>query len=142
MAAKSALRYPPVQFTGKQALAVALGFKTCIERGGLQVWACSVLPDHVHMVIARHTCKVEQIVNLLKGEATRRLIAEGIHPFQNLKTLDRSIPCCWARRCWKVFLDSMDDIVRAIRYVEDNPLKEGKPRQKWSFVSKFKPTEV
>jgi hypothetical protein len=26
------------------------------------------------------------------------------------------------------------DVKRAILYVEDNPLKEGKPRQHWSFV--------
>jgi hypothetical protein len=26
---------------------------------------------------------------------------------------------------------------RAILYVEDNPLKEGKPRQRWSFVTPF-----
>jgi hypothetical protein len=25
-------------------------------------------------------------------------------------------------------------VARAVRYVEDNPLKEGKRRQRWSFV--------
>lgn len=29
------------------------------------------------------------------------------------------------------------DIVRAIGYVEDNPVKEGKPRQNWSFVKPY-----
>jgi hypothetical protein len=28
-------------------------------------------------------------------------------------------------------------IARAIRYVEDNPLKEGKPRQRWPMVKPF-----
>jgi hypothetical protein len=36
-----------------------------------------------------------------------------------------------------VFLDSEEALETAIRYVEDNPLKEGKRRQKWSFVKPF-----
>jgi hypothetical protein len=36
-----------------------------------------------------------------------------------------------------VFLDSDEDIRRAIRYVEENPVKEGKPRQLWSFVTAY-----
>ena len=36
---------------------------------------------------------------------------------------------------WKVYLNLRSDIERAIRYVEENPIKEGKPRQKWSFVA-------
>ena len=30
---------------------------------------------------------------------------------------------------------SVRDILRAIRYVEDNPRKEGKRRQRWKFVT-------
>ncbi len=38
---------------------------------------------------------------------------------------------------WKVFLDTEEAIENAIRYVEENPMKEGKPRQRWSFVTPF-----
>jgi len=38
---------------------------------------------------------------------------------------------------WKVFLDTLSDVQRAIRYVEENPLREGLPRQWWSFVVPF-----
>jgi hypothetical protein len=41
----------------------------------------------------------------------------------------------WARNCWKVFLNTDVDIHRAIRYVNDNPTKENKPLQRWSFVT-------
>src|SRR5690242_17379731 len=85
LAAKQALRYPPVALTGLQARAVGRGFAEYMRRGGLTVWACAVRPEHVHMVIARHTCKVEQVVNLLKGAATRQLMAEGLHPFAGHK---------------------------------------------------------
>ena len=43
----------------------------------------------------------------------------------------------WAEQQWKVFLDDEQGIEAAIRYVEENPVKEGKPRQKWSFVTPF-----
>jgi len=35
---------------------------------------------------------------------------------------------------WKVFLDAPEDIAEAVKYVEDNPVKEGKPKQTWPFV--------
>src|ERR1051325_6061084 len=38
--AKSALKYPPVQFTGLQARAVARGFARYVDRSKLPVWAC------------------------------------------------------------------------------------------------------
>jgi hypothetical protein len=37
-------------------------------------------------------------------------------------------------RRWTVYLDTEDDMQRAINYVEQNPQKEGKPLQRWSFV--------
>src|SRR5262249_62083539 len=79
-AARRALKYPPVTLTGRQALAVGEGFRRFARKSGLGVWACSILPEHVHLVLARHRYKIEQAVSLLKGEATRRLLEAGIHP--------------------------------------------------------------
>src|SRR5436309_10797776 len=53
LAAKTALKRPPVQFSGIQARAVGRGFANSVQRGGLIVWACSLLPEHVHLVIGR-----------------------------------------------------------------------------------------
>ncbi len=41
-----------------------------------------------------------------------------------------------------MFLDSEEQIENAIRYVEENPEEEGKPRQHWRFVSPFRGLEV
>jgi hypothetical protein len=38
---------------------------------------------------------------------------------------------------WKVFLNNDAEIVRAIQYVQQNPMKEGFRPQKWSFVEPF-----
>jgi REP element-mobilizing transposase RayT len=136
LATKAALKYPPVKFTGLQARAVARGFASYFQRMGLAVWACAILPDHVHLVTGKPGMKVEQLVIQLKGDATQELEREEIHPFGSYKAKAGRVPKCWARGEWKVFLDA-EDVVRAIRYVEANPLKEGKKKQVWSFVKAY-----
>ena len=137
LAAKKALRHPPVEFSGIQARAIGRGFDQYAKRSGLVIWACAILPDHVHFVFGRHRLPAEQIVIQLKGAATERLVEEGIHPFGHMKEKNGRPPKCFARGEWKVFLDCPEDIVRAICYVEDNPIKEGKKRQHWPFVVPF-----
>jgi REP element-mobilizing transposase RayT len=134
LAAKAALKYPPVLFTGRQAQAIGLAFGAFVRRNRIVVRACTILPDHVHMVIDRHAYRVEQMVNLLKGESTRRLVRDGLHPLAAHAKPTSRPPKCWAQGQWKVFLNTEEDVGRAIRYVKGNPAKEGKPRQRWSFV--------
>jgi REP element-mobilizing transposase RayT len=136
-AAQEALKFPAVHLTGVQARAVGRGFAASARKGGVKVLACAILPEHVHLVAARHRCKVEWIVNQLKGAATRQLLEESLHPFARWQRPDGTVPMCWAAKLWKVYLDSEEDIARAVAYVENNPLKEGKPRQKWTFVTRF-----
>lgn len=133
-AAKGALKYPPVQFNGVQARAIGNAFARFIQKNALTVYACSILPEHVHLVIARHAYRVEQIVNLLKGAATREMIADGMHPFAAFPTRTGRMPKMWARGHWKVYLNGEKGIERSVQYVEENPIKEGKPAQRWSFV--------
>ena len=135
LAAKLALKHPPVVLDGFQARAIGRGFAEFIDKSHVTVWACAILPEHVHMVIARHHYKVERIVTQLKGSATRRLLREWIHPFGSLVPEGQRPPGMWGRGCWKVFLDREADVRRAVEYVERNPLKEGKRRQDWSFVT-------
>src|SRR5438094_915995 len=78
----------------------------------LTVWACSILPAHVHLVIARHRYFVEQVVILLKSAATNQLISEGLHPFKHLAQPGVAVPDCWARGEWKVFLNSEIEILQ------------------------------
>ena len=129
MAAKAALRHPPVSLTGPQALAVGQGFAKACRESGYIVHACSIMPEHAHLVIAQHGRAVERIVGHLKGRATQHLKAEGLW-------FDDSRPV-WAQGCWRVYLDAPADVRRAMAYVEANPEKEGKPRQRWSFVTPY-----
>ena len=134
LAAKAALLRPAVVLNGLQARAVGRGLAKYVHKSGLPVWACAILPDHVHLVVGRPDIKVEQLVTQLKGSATELLIEENLHPFQNQRDKLNRPHKCFARGQWKVYL-GVDDVPRAIPYVENNPEKERLPRQKWSFVS-------
>jgi REP element-mobilizing transposase RayT len=120
--AKRALKFSPVVFSGRQALAVAQGFDRARKESGYILHACSILFEHVHLVIGR----IERMVGHLKTRATQQLSATGLW-----STDKRPV---WGENVWKVFLDAPAEILAAVRYVEENPPKEGKPAQHWSFV--------
>jgi REP element-mobilizing transposase RayT len=126
-AAKRVLKFPPVQFSGHQAQAVAAGFDLARSESGYRIYACAILPEHVHLVIGRNEERhVERMVGHLKTRATQRLTATKLWPPDKRPV--------WGENTWKVLLDASEYIAAAIRYVEDNPIKEGKPKQHWSFV--------
>ena len=126
--ARRALKYPAVQFSGRQALAVAQGFDRARSESGYTIYACSILPEHVHLVIGRKQGRrVERMVGHLKTRATQQLSSLELWP-----TDKRPV---WGENTWKVFLNAPARIAEAIEHVEKNPEKEGKPRQHWSFVT-------
>src|SRR6266542_6134937 len=54
LAAKKALRYDPVSFSGAQPRCIGEGFKKAILESQYIVCALSILPKHVHAVIGAH----------------------------------------------------------------------------------------
>jgi REP element-mobilizing transposase RayT len=131
--------FPAVDFTGIQAREVALAFGEKAQKSDYSILACAVMRNHAHLVFARHRYDFVQIANLLKGAATTRLLQQGLHPLASYRAKQGPVPSPWASRCWKEYLDSDEDVYRAIKYVEDNPGKEGKKRQHWSFVVPYVP---
>ena len=77
------------------------------------------------------------IVNRLKGGATRQLKEQGLHPLAGYARPGERYPHMWAKHEWKVYLDTEEAIENAIRYVEQNPIEEGKPAQRWRFITPF-----
>ena len=96
-AAKQALKYPDVHFTDAQVRTVGRGFADWVRHNGVTIWACSILPEHAHLVVGRHHYKVEQVANLLKGGSTRALLADGLHPLVKLARPDQRPPKVWRR---------------------------------------------
>ena len=121
------MKYPAVKLNGTQARAVGRGIADYANANHIPVWECAILPDHVHLVVARTPGSIKQIIIQMKGAGTRQLIKENLHPFKGEAK-------CFARGEWTVFLDP-PDVKRAMNYVANNPLKEGLPRQRWWFLS-------
>lgn len=139
LAAKRAMKYPEVVFTGRQAQAVGHGFGRQAEKSGYVIHACAIMPKHAHLVIARHRYPIEQVVRLLRQSATERLLAAELHPFADRRNAKGRLPSVWGQDFWKVFLFEPEDVERAIGYTEANPVRDGLPRQKWSFVRPYRP---
>ncbi len=131
---KEALKHPPVQLSGVQARAVARGIAALCPKVDLTVYACAILPDHVHLVVARHHLDGDQLIAALKRAGTRGLNDEALHPMRNYARGKGKLPSPWGARGWKVMLFTIEQMRAAIRYVEQNPVRAGLKRQRWGFV--------
>jgi REP element-mobilizing transposase RayT len=112
--AKEALKYEPVLLTDDQIQAVGRGYARVIERAGVPVHACAILPDHSHVVTDRPNYPIEKLVALPKGGASAQLRTEGIHPFQDQPLPNGRLQTCGGagsgrsssttttrQRCWR-----------------------------------------
>ena len=131
--AKQALFHPPVRLTGLQALAAARGIAAAVWEKQRVVRALAIMPDHIHIIMDVHSLPSEHVARHLKARATQAMNAAGIHPLAALADSTGRIPSPWARNHWCVFVHSTE-LDRAIRYVENNPIKAGLKAQRWSFV--------
>ncbi|NBC10435.1 MAG: hypothetical protein GVY24_01705 [Planctomycetes bacterium] len=135
-AAKAALARPPVVWTGEQARVAAQGFADYATKNHRRVYAAAVMPDHAHLVVARDAdIRVEMLADLFKGRATAFLKKAGLHPFADQAYRNGRLPSPWARKAWSVFLDSPADVARAVRYVEQNPVRAGLRPQRYRFLT-------
>ena len=129
-----ALSHDPVRFTGVQAKCIAEGFAAT----GYPIHACAIMPDHAHLIVGRHRLTIEKSCDQLKARASAKLTAAGLHPFAAQPYRDGRIPSPWARKGWWVFIDNIEHLAAAIRYVQDNPTKAGFKPQRWSFVTPYR----
>lgn len=127
---KQSLSHEPVKFSGLQAKTIAEGFAEL----AYPIHACAIMPDHVHLIVGRHHLTIEKTCDQLKARATRRLLKAGSHPFADQPYAGGRLPTPWARKGWWVFIDDEQHLCNAIAYVEQNPVKSGLKRQRWSFV--------
>jgi len=98
---------------------VAAGFGIVIRRLNIEIPACAIMNDHIHILVLRSRYRIEYVVNQLKGAATQAL---------KLKQSP------WTRGCWKVFIDDAEAFETAIKYINANPAGIGLTAQNWDFV--------
>jgi REP element-mobilizing transposase RayT len=135
--AKHHLKYPPVRFTRAQIDVIGEGVSQTVAQLQLVVFACAIMPEHVHLVTAAHARDPDVLIGFLKRSGTRELAAHGSHPLAAFRDARGRVPSPWAEEGWPVFLDTVEQMCQAIEYVQQNPEKEGLPQQHWSFVVPF-----
>jgi len=123
---QAVLQHPPVHFTGQQAQTIAMS----LANTPYKIHACTILPEHVHLVLGHTSRKIRRAIGHIKSEATRALREQG--------WFSQRSP--WGDHGWNVFLDSREAMYRSIQYVENNPLREGKRQQHWSCVTPYDET--
>ncbi|NOY29422.1 MAG: hypothetical protein GXP28_04365 [Planctomycetes bacterium] len=123
---QAVLQHPPVHLTGKQAQTIALS----LANTPYTIHACAILPEHIHLVLKYTSRRIRQAIGHIKSEATKALREQGYF-------MQRSP---WADHGWNVYLDSREAMRRAIKYVENNPVREGKRRQYWSSTIPYNET--
>src|SRR6266480_5051032 len=93
--AQQALKYPVVNFNGAQARAIARGVADIVAKLRIPLYAFVIMPNHTHIVSARHELPIEEIVGHLKRAATRQLTREGIHPLAQYRSARGRVPSPW-----------------------------------------------
>lgn len=99
---------------------IAGAFGTVVRRLGIEILACAIMNDHIHILVLRSRYKIEYVVNQLKGAATKDLKVQRTP---------------WSRGCWKVFIEDAEALVAAARYIQANPINAGIPAQPWDFIT-------
>src|SRR5262249_47745237 len=115
-------------FSDEDIQRIAASFSQSIGELGYTCYACAIMPDHVHMLIRRHRDKAETMIAHLQNASRDALISSG------RRRVEHPV---WGGPGWKVFLNSRTDIERIVRYINNNPIKAGRPIQIWDFVQQY-----
>jgi len=124
-AAAPKLEFPLLWFDDAKRQALGMAVEEVVSNEGYTVWARAVMRNHIHLCIRRHRDDAKAMWNKF-AEAT----SAGLRLFA---TVTPNHPI-WSTRPYKVFLYTPDDVRRVIKYIDENPLKDGLVEQTWPFI--------
>lgn len=127
-AAALVLKHEILKFTAEEVSAIAEAFAKVVKESNYTCYACAIMPDHIHLLIRKHRHQAEQMIANFQFESLNAVAYCGTRPIAHP---------VWGGPGWKVYLDSIGDMRRTVRYIELNPEKIGLPRQAWDFVTPY-----
>jgi len=136
--AEARLSKPRIWFDEKLRKAIAVGFAGAAREHRYTIYAVAVLRNHAHLCVRRHRDTPIDFWQHL-ADAAKAALIEQFGDSDKQATiggiaLDHPV---WSRRPYKVFLHSPADVRRVVRYIENNPCKEGLARQSFGFVTEY-----
>jgi len=129
---KEALKYPPILFSEQQIEIVGTAFGMLLQEKIISAFACTVTPDHVHLLIGSTEIPIDELVLLLKETAVAALLRHDLHPRSRLAEYVEPLTAAasvWSVGCWKVFIDDPQQMYATIHYINNHRFS-----QHWSFV--------
>lgn len=127
-AAALVLKHEILKFAPEEVVAIAAAFAKVVKDNSYTCYACAIMPDHIHLLIRKHRHQAEQMIANFQFESLNAVAHCGMramaHPV-------------WGGPGWKVYLDSIGDMRRTVRYIELNPEKIGLPQQRYDFVTQY-----
>jgi REP element-mobilizing transposase RayT len=119
------LKFDVIRFDEALRLQIAQAFDEIIRTHRYTCYACAIMSEHVHLVIRKHREPAEDMIDHFQHQSREWLVAKNFFPEWHP---------VWTKGGWKVFLETPDEVWTRIRYVNNNPLKEGLLKQDWPFV--------
>lgn len=129
-AAQELMNFPVFWIDDAKRQAIAEAFLEVIEREGYTCYACAILRNHAHLVIRIHRDRHDTMLKKLSDASALRLR----HRFPEELSIHHPV---WNARPYARFCYEPHDTRKRIKYVQDNPEKEGLPRQHWDFVQVY-----
>jgi len=126
--AEPLLDHPVIWFDDAMRQVISDAVAAEAKRRGYALFAWCVCSNHAHGVVRAHRDHADVIWQHLASASRDALRRAGLVP--------RDHPV-WSHRPYKVFCYTDEDVSTRVGYVEDNPEKEGLPRQFWSFVKVY-----
>jgi REP element-mobilizing transposase RayT len=129
LSAQRYLKYSPTTLDAKAREKVANEITAHATLHNYKICALAVMPDHVHVVVARHTHTYQRIVNAFKSvsaRALRRYLGLAASPATRNGiraaggTANRTP--VWSRGYWVRYLDTEQTLASAIAYIENQRL--------------------
>ena len=96
------------------------------EKFGCKILACSILPDHVHIIIADMGNDIEKIVKHLKGNSA----VQANRRFKSTVQGEGFRQSLWSKSYNNSFLEDETHLFNALEYVKNNHLKHV---DKWEY---------
>jgi len=127
--AQPRLAFPILWFDPAKRQALGEAFAQVIGAKDYTCHACAILSNHAHLVIRKHRDRAEEMLGAFIGMSKSRLRA--------MDDIPAGHPI-WSDDLYKKFLFSPDEVIRTIRYVEQNPVKSDLSPQQHDFIRPYR----
>ena len=91
------------------------------------------MPEHVHLLLGRRLATAETMAQQFQATSRAALVeAKCFPPTHAVWTAGQRI----------VYKNSPSGIITCIKYIDNNPLEIGRPKQVWDFVTPYDPSFI